>query len=520
MALRSARSWFEIALFVLALMLALIGSFGPSDESVANVWLFAAWCAALLLLFSLGLRLPGYVGGRWARLASSGIVLTAVGLGFLANVALYRHDAHFDLTMEGRYSAPPELRTIAGSLDREVAVTYFYNSQDADALAATDVLAAVARRDRHLRFRALDLDRELIAARNYGVRLYDTLIVEADGRRTEIDSTTDLREVAFAIERVLQQRTPAVCFVTGHSEPYGAPGSHVHLGHTETVSGSIPTVEAPPAGIDRLQLAIEAIGYSDHPLTMPTASGIPADCAVVADIAPRSAYAPGEVRILRDYLAGGGRLLLMYDPEFPATAETQALLGEAGLELGDGILVDPTNHAGAEPDNVAVPYYQPHPITDQLALTVFPAPRPIRLLGHKPNIQATVLASTSQDSYVRAGATTAAAAPPTRGPAALAVALQGNWPEGGKNPFRLVLIGSASFAANAFFPYASNGGLAVSTIRWLAGDTGTPKLKPMAYAVPEITLTHREMQLTFILVEILLPLTVILFGVMVWRRRR
>jgi ABC-type uncharacterized transport system involved in gliding motility auxiliary subunit len=279
-------------------------------------------------------------------------------------------------------------------------------------------------------------------------------------------------------------------------------------------------------------LAIEAIGYSHHALTMPTAPDIPADCAMVADIAPRSAYSPDEVRLLRDYLARGGRLLLMYDPEFPAIGEIKGLLGEVGLEVGEGIVVDPTNHAGTEPDNVAVAYYQPHPITDQLALTVFPAPRPIRLLGERPKIQAIVLASTSQDSYVRAGATAASAATSmelagtaqrnsgARGPVTLAVALQGNWPEGGEDPFRLVLIGSASFAGNAFFPYASNGDLAVSTLRWLAGDTGTPKLKPMVYAAPEITLTHREMQVTFILVEILLPLSVILFGVVVWRRRR
>src|SRR5262249_13444172 len=151
------------------------------------------------------------------------------------------------------------------------------------------------------------------------------------------------------------------------------------------------------------RLAIEAIGYSDRALTLPTASRIPADCAVVADVAPRSAYAPDEVRVLRDYLARGGRLLLMYDPGFPATADVQGLLGEVGLEVGDGIVVDPTNHAGTEPDNVAVPYYQRHPITDQLALTVFPAPRPIRLLSQRPKIQATTLVNTSQDSYVRVG---------------------------------------------------------------------------------------------------------------------
>ena len=126
MSLRPTRAWFEVVLFVLALVLTLVGGFGPSDESVANSLLFAAWCAALFLLFSLGLRLPRYPSRRFARLVASGIVVTAVGLGFVANVALYRRDAHFDLTVEGRYTAPSELRTVAGSLDRDVAVTYFY----------------------------------------------------------------------------------------------------------------------------------------------------------------------------------------------------------------------------------------------------------------------------------------------------------------------------------------------------------------------------------------------------------
>lgn len=531
--MRSRRTRFELALFVLALVFALVAGFGTADERVANIFYFAAWCAALALLFSLGLRLPLHLRGGYARVTAAGIVVVGVGLGLLANIALYRHDAHFDLTATGRFTAPSELQKVASNLDRDVAVTYFYNSQDADAVAAKDVLSALARRDRHLRFRAFDLDKELVAARDYGVRIYNTAVIESEGRRTEVDNSTDLRDMAFGVERVLKQRTPVVCFVTGHGEPYGAPGSHAHLGHTETLEGPIATLEAPAAGIDRLTLGIEAIGYSDRAVAMPTVTELPADCAVVADLGPRSPYSPEEVRILRNHLARGGRLLLMYDPEFPVTAELQGLLGEVGLEVGNGIVVDPVNHSGTEQDKVAVPYYPPHPITDQIALTVFPAPRPIRLLRQIPEIKTTALATTSTDSYVRAGAIGATAVASTEpvgpvqsnsnaahGPATLAVALQGNWPEGDQNPFRLVLIGSASFATNAFFPYASNGDLAVSTIRWLAGDTGTPKLKPTAYSAPEVRLTHREMQVTFVLIEILLPLSVILFGIAVWRKRQ
>jgi hypothetical protein len=524
------RKRFEIALFAVALLLAMIGAFN-ADRHAANTWFFAAWCAALLLLFSLGLRLPLHLRGRYAQLGAGGVVVGALALGLLANIALYRHDAHFDLTAAGAYTPPQELATVAGSLDRDVAVTYFYNSQDPDALTAKDVLAVVARRARHLKVRALDLDKELVAARNYGVRIYNTAVVESEGRRTDVDNTADLRDVAFAIERVLRERTPVVCFVTGHAEPYGA-GGHVHLGHTETLEGAETTLEAPQGGIERLQMAIEAIGYSDRALPLPAATAIPDDCAVVADVGPRSGYSPDEVRLLQAYLARGGRLLLLYDPEFPATPELQALLTQAGVELGAGIVLDPTNHAGADDEKVVVPYYPPHPITEQVALTVLPGPRPIRLLGKVRDLQATALITTSNDSYVRAGAASAtlasaqAVAPPqakdeaAHGPRTLAVALQGHWPEGDQREFRLVLVGSSTFASNAFFPYASNGELAVSMIRWLAGDTGRPKLKPISYSLPEVRLTHHEMQATFLVIEILLPLSVILLGVFVWRRRR
>jgi hypothetical protein len=557
--MRSSRTRFEVTLFVLALVLALVGGFGARDEWVANTCYFVAWCAALLLLFSLGLRLPLHLRGRSAPLATAGIIVAAAGVGLLANIALYRHDVFFDLTETGRFTPPPELQTVASSLDRDVSLTYFYNGQDGDALEVKDALSALGRRERHLRVRTLDLDNEPVAARNYGVRIYNTAVIEADGRRIQVDNSTDLRDIAFGVARVLRQRTPIVCFVTGHGEPYGTPGSHAHLAHTETLEGPVAVLDAPATGIDRLTMAIEAIGYSDRAVAMPAVSDIPADCTVVADLGPRSPYSPNEVRALKDYLASGGRLLLMYDPEFPVTPELQSMLGEVGLEVGSGMVLDPVNHSGTEADKVAVPYYPPHPITDQVALTVFPGPRPLALLGKIPAIEATTLVSTSGESYVRpiATSTAPASAPPAstppastppastlpavppepkgaagRGPEALAVALQGNWPEGEhkpggerkpggeQKPFRLVLVGSASFATNAFFPYASNGDLAVSMLRWLADDRATPKLKPATYSTAEVRLTHREMQLTFFLIEILLPLSVITFGIAVWRRRR
>ena len=517
----SPRVALEAGLFLVALGLGAVAALAPLDDTATDQLYFGAWCAALLLIFSLALRLPLHMRPGLARVVSPVIVAAALALAVLANIGLYRHDAHFDATVSGRYTPPPELQMIAHSLKHDVVLTYFYNSKDDDAYAAKQVLAVVARQNPHLKIRTLDLDTELVAAREYGVKLYNTAVVEAEGRRTQIENTVDLRQMAYAIERVLQRRTQTVCFVTGHGEHY-APG-HVHYSHVETLGGDQPgrsdVIEAPPDGLDRLKLALETIGYNDRaiePATLPT---IPEDCAVVADIGATSAYAPADVEVLRQHLAHGGHVLLAYDPRFPVAPELASLLGGVGLAVEDGVIVDPTNHYGTDQEEAAVPYYPPHPITEEVALTVFPGARPIRLRGSIAGLTASELVQTSKDSYVRplnASVHTEHEA----GPQLLAAAVQGTWPAPGGVAFRLVLVGNSSFAANAFFPYASNGDLAVSMIRWLADDTATPLLKPESYSLPEMRLTHRQMQVTFLLVEVLLPLSVMALGVIVWWRRR
>src|SRR5262249_51932308 len=158
---------------------------------------------------------------------------------------------------------------------------------------------------------------------------------------------------------------------------------------------------------------------------------IPEDCAVVADLGASSAYTPTDVGVLRDYLLHGGNLLLAYDPRFPVTPELSSLLNEVGLRVENGVVIDPLNHSGTDQQHVAVPYYPPHPITDQIALTVFPEARPIRLQRPVADVSITELVTTSKDSYVRpilAAADVVQGLPPVTATRLLAVAVHGIWP--------------------------------------------------------------------------------------------
>src|SRR5262245_6164706 len=95
-------------------------------DLVNSLW-FAGWLVALGALFALGLKLP--LQPRLGRLAAfaytGGIVVATLGVTALANVALVRHDAHFDLTREEIFTPSAQAATVVDRLRQDVKLTYF-----------------------------------------------------------------------------------------------------------------------------------------------------------------------------------------------------------------------------------------------------------------------------------------------------------------------------------------------------------------------------------------------------------
>lgn len=525
------------ALVAAAFLFAALGFAGFGDR-LSNSLLFAAWSLTLLTLFALAVRLPlRGAGSRWkAWAANTLIVCGALGAVIAANVALYRHDVHFDATREGLNTPPQQLTDIVDGLQSPLTLTYFYNAGDPNALAVRDMIAIAARNHPLLAFRAIDLDKEPGVARDIGVHSYNTAVLQAGDRKVLVENVTDAARIGYAALRVLRQRAETICFATGHGETFRPMPGHYHFSHVETLRGhDIPgagdVLVAEPEQLDRLQLALNEIGYEMRPLVMAMASAIPSDCTVVAEVGPRTALAAGEADLLAAYLKNGGRLAMLIDPQFHVGADIDSqLLAPLGVSSEPAIIIDPLNHFRTDPDKVAVPYYPPHPITARLALTVFAQARPIHLEKPPVGVMSSVLAASSQDSYLRppsaaggigiaAGGT--APAEVEHGAQALAVALQGVFP--GASPdkhFRLVISGTSKFASNEYFSYVSNGELSVAIMRWLAEDDAAPNVAPRTYNLPEIVLTSVQMRDTFIALEILLPLGTALFGVAMWWRRR
>jgi hypothetical protein len=505
-----------------------------------NVLWFAGWLVSLGALFVLGLRLP--LMTRWRRTVAAvyvwGIVVAVVAVVTLANVALVRHDVNVDLTRERSFTPSRQAAEVVRTLDRDVKLTYFYHARDEAGRRGKWVVEVLGRQSPYLHVRTIDPDRQPRLAQTYGIRLYNAAIIEADGRRIQVMGT-DENDFALGIQRALRQRVSTVCFMEGHGEyPFDNFEFHTHL---ETATGhshgdkSSALVQMPGHGAGRLRRAVEALGFETRKIIPAVQGAIPRDCALVLAVNPRTAYLPAESEMLGAYLANGGAALLLYDLGFVVERRLATLLERLGIRLDQEVVIDPRDHYSTDRQTVAVPVYEPHPITSRIALTFYPGIRPIRLLPpphgvtvmplmlSSPDSSSHAVASVGAEAVVRAGAARPdLAASERRGPHVLAVAVEGHWSDAPSTspPFRLVVVGDADFASNSFLPYMSNGDLALSMVRWLVREEGAAKVRPSIAVPTMVMLMPRDMRRIFAAVEILLPLSVLVTGMVVWWRRQ
>ena len=508
------------------------------------VW-FAGWLAALLALMVLGIRLP--LQTRLGRLGTlgynAGVVLAALLVAGLANAALSRHDAQVDLTRERVFTPSAQAEAVAASLGQDVSLTYFYHAADQNGRRAKALVESLGRRHPHLHVRTVDPDKQPKLAETYGIRLYNAAVLEADGRRIEVRGTDD-GDIALGILRLLRRSVTTVCFMEGHGEyPFDSYEFHTHVetlqAHTHGDKSSA-VVQMPGHGAGRLRRALEALGFEARKIVPATLERIPDDCAVVIAVNPRTTYLPAESDLLADYLARGGSALLLYDLGFVVEPRLAAVLARLGVALEQQVVVDPLDHYSTDAESVAVPVYEPHPITDRIALTFYPGVRPIALLPPPPGVTVTPLIASSRDSYARpvqpveerqplrevpAAAPDAAARAAAPGRRILGVAVEGTYPAppaggGAARPFRAVIVGDGDFASNSYFPYMSNSEITIGMIRWLAREDHSPKTRAGVPMPPLILLTAQQMQTVFVLLELALPLGVVAVGAIVWWRRR
>ena len=492
-------------------------------ELTGAFW-FAVVICALVALFAFGIRLQLPLSGlrRWlARFAISGGACIAV---LFANMALYRHDAHLDLTREEAFTPSQDAQQVVRDLREPLSLAYFYKKNDQAALATITTLRLLARLNSNLKLEIVDTDQNPARANQLGVRVYNTAILQSSTRRVEVVGSDD-HELAIAMLRAMRERDIVICFGTGHGE-YQI-DNFEHQTHFEGLGGRGErlVVQMEDHGLGRLRRSLDKLGLLSRKIDLSSGTPVPDDCAVVVEVNPRTRFSPPETGLLRNYLVQGGSLFLAIEPDYDVDASLRQLMAELRVNIGNGYVVDPNGHYFTDDQMIAVSKYVPHPITQGLAMSIYPGARPmaaVQPVADNKSVKAEVLFASTDSSYIVAekGVSKGDGESEGKSPQPLAVVAEGRLESGQQRPFRLVAFGNAGFASNSFYPYLSNADMIVNCLSWLSREAKAPVVRPVIEDVPRVVLTGAQAQAIFVLTVLVLPGTVTLFGGLVWWRRR
>ena len=482
------------------------------------------------------LRHAGYAGG------STGLLL--VGL-FALNYAATTHDARWDLSYF--QTTQPGSATIAlvAEADQPIEALLFFAPVDEVLADLRPYFEALAAASPKLRLRVVDQALEPELAREAKVRGNGWVLfrkrkagAETDGggdkdaNNAATSGASEAIEIGEDRERARRNLSKLDGLVHRALAHLGRPARRLALtsGHDERDRDGRPgdadsaRLRSMHALLDRFAVDTTSLGMADG-----LAQAVPADTPAVAILGPRKPLLAEECAALLRYVQGGGRLLILADPD--ADDGLDPLLAGLGLLRRAGVVANEGHYMRRThtPADAAVVYsnaYSTHPTVTTVARN---AARVATVLSRGASFQAQAgpakipgatasFTLHSSDDFWRdidGDLQRGTDEPLERLELMAAVAVKvGDSVEG-----RAVVIGDGDFVSDAQIANLGNGALFVDALRWLIGDE---EVGGEVESEEDIAIEHRDDgdKVWFYATTFAAPLPLLLVGLWLGRRNR
>ncbi len=457
---------------------------------------------ALSAAFNLG-AIGRVLARRSTRLGANTLVMVVAALVILVAVdyVAFRHDKRFDWTAERLFTLSDQTQKIVQGLKKDVTFILFSTEPNPD---LDQRMAEYEALSRHIHFQRVDPQEHPEIARQYGVARAGQMIAVSGGHTERLEQT-DEQDITNALLKVTENTVKTICFITGHGEK------------------SIDSAEADGYQDVKQELVKEA--YQVKTVNLVTTGQVPAECTAVVEAGPARALFPQETAMIGKYLEGGGRALILVDPE--THTGLSSIFQAWNIAVGDNIVIDASGIGRLFGTGPAVPLvvdYGSSPITRgfEHTMTFFPLARTVDIASNtKFNPKIVELLKTSPASWATPKITGTQvsfdAAHDTKGPLCLGVSAVLQQP--GK-PARMVVIGNSNFAANRWVGLQRNGDLFFNAIGWLTESENLISIRPKNPKSRQVTMTASQERVFTWVTMALLPGLVIACGIWIWWRRR
>jgi ABC-type transport system involved in multi-copper enzyme maturation permease subunit/ABC-type uncharacterized transport system involved in gliding motility auxiliary subunit len=451
---------------------------------------------------------------RGGRLRAAAVPATVLAATLALNLVPVPASARVDFTASGRFTLSKASKEVLRNVKQRATITAFAPEGTAQARDAEVLLAQFRRANSNIHTRVLDFAKAQGEALRLDAQDDGEVAVEI-GDRKEVVAPLLEQTVTSALQRLARPKPQTLCGLAGDGE--------------RELDSELPQ------GLQLARLAAERNGVATRRLDLTVATQVPADCTILALVAPTAALLPNEVQLLNDYMAADGKMMILSEPGGP---NLDAITTRWGLRFLPGVVFDPERAAAGDPTSLLVNDFPTEsPVSkgvDGAALVT--AGGVTTSASADSGLTVSRVMQSSAHSWLELNP---AASPPTyeadkgdrAGPVVLAGAadrsevkaggetrLSGGGASIGRT--RLLAFTDADWASNAFLDRRSNARLFANGLNWLAGEEDLVAVGGVDPDLRRLELTPAQRRLMGIGAIGAVPAAVLFVGAGVWLRRR
>ena len=437
------------------------------------------------------------------------LVLLLSVTGALAWLSV-RYNFEADWTEAGRNTLSEASTALLSQLKDPVSITSYATEDDNIRRSVTSIVKRYQRHKSDLTLNFVNPDLVPNEIRTLGIKLNGELLIKYQGRQETLKNISE-QDITNTLQRLARSGDRWLVFLDGHGERKAHGTANHDLGNWVQ--------------------QLEARGFKAQAHALAQNPQLPDNTRILVLAGPQVNLLPGEVNIIKQYVADGGNLLWLADPG--DQHGLMPLASALGISFESGIIVDPTTQmlGLSDPRFALAAEYPKHDITLSMeTLTLYPQAVGLKLIP-PPGWTSNNLLRTNSRSWSETGEIDGSIqfnkGSDIAGPFTIGAALTRNIPAsdtqtipGKPTMQRVVVIGDGDFLSNAYLGNGGNLKMGINVINWLAHDDTFIDIPVNMASDKNLQLSPMAQGFIGIGFLFIIPLTFAGTGLFVWLSRR
>lgn len=432
-------------------------------------------------------------------------VLLFVVIVLLAQVSL-KTNISADWTANNRNTLSDTTIELLSQLQDDITIQAFISTDNDYRIALEDHLSRYEAISNRVKVEYINPDFSPDLVRQHNIQQQGEMVISHGQQQTHVFDLSE-QSLTNALISVSRSKEQWLIFIEGHGEksPFGQENFNLSTWGEQ---------------LQQKGFKFQALNLIEH-------SQIPNNTAAIIIASPERPWLDGEISIIQNYIASGGNVLWLADPN--THQYLSALAEQINIEFIPGTVIDPnTQLLGIDdPTFALINDYANHPIGKATStVTLFPKAVAMEPLSDSSDWQQTSLLTSQDNAWAKTSHTSKDTTlefelgNDTAGPLSLAYISSRVTDNENAKEQRIAVIGDSDFVSNSYIGNAANLELGIALINWLAGDDDLISIPVKTTIDNSLDLSRTQSIVIGLGFLIVMPIILFTTAFIIWRKRR